>query len=66
MWPRRLRLAVCICCRAAGASAGTIRATGQWHANPDRQEISGGYTRDFKSRFAGDAVLLLTLTLDDQ
>jgi hypothetical protein len=35
--------------------------TGQWHANPERQEISGGYTRDFKSPFPGDAVLLLTL-----
>jgi hypothetical protein len=34
---------------------------GQWHANPDRNEISGGYTRDFKSPFLGDAILLLTL-----
>jgi hypothetical protein len=36
---------------------------GQWHANPERQEISGGYTRDtrdFKSPFPGDAVVLLT------
>lgn len=33
---------------------------GQWHANPGRPEISGGYTRDFKSPFPGDAVLLLT------
>jgi hypothetical protein len=36
---------------------------GQWHENPERQEISGGYTRDFKSPFPGDAVLLLTLRL---
>jgi hypothetical protein len=35
--------------------------SGQWHANPERQEISGGYTRDFKSPFPGDAVLLLTM-----
>lgn len=35
--------------------------TGRWHAAPDRQEISGGYTRDFRSRFLGDAVLLLSL-----
>ncbi len=35
--------------------------TGQWHANPERQEINGGLTRDFKSPFQGDAVLLLTL-----
>jgi hypothetical protein len=34
---------------------------GQWHASPERQEISGGYTRDFKSPFPGDAVLLLTM-----
>jgi inosine-uridine nucleoside N-ribohydrolase len=34
--------------------------TGQWHDNPERREISGGYTRDFKSPFPGDAVLLLT------
>lgn len=35
--------------------------TGQWHVNPERPEISGGYTRDFKSPFAGDTVLLLQL-----
>jgi hypothetical protein len=34
--------------------------TGQWHANPERQEISGGDTRDLKSPFPGDAILLLT------
>lgn len=34
--------------------------TGQWHVNPERQEISGGYTRDFQSPFPADAVLLLT------
>ena len=34
--------------------------SGQWHAHPGRPEISGGYTRDFKSPFPGDAVLLLT------
>jgi hypothetical protein len=33
--------------------------TGQWHANLERQEISGGYTRDFKAPFLGDAVLQL-------
>ncbi len=35
--------------------------SGQWHADPDRKEITGGYTRDFKSPFPGDAVLLLQL-----
>lgn len=35
--------------------------TGQWHADPSRQEISGGDTRDFKAPFPGDGVLLLTL-----
>jgi hypothetical protein len=35
--------------------------TGRWHAAPDRQHISGGHTRDFKSPFVGDAVLLLQL-----
>ncbi|MDO8539401.1 MAG: DUF4038 domain-containing protein [Opitutaceae bacterium] len=35
--------------------------TGQWHANAERPAIDGGYTREFKSPFAGDAVLLLTL-----
>ncbi len=35
--------------------------SGQWHdAQPERQIIGGGYTRDFKSPFQGDAVLLLT------
>ena len=34
---------------------------GQWHADSERKEISGGYTRDFESPFPGDAVLLLTL-----
>jgi hypothetical protein len=33
--------------------------TGRWHAAPDRQHISGGDTRDFKSPFVGDALLLL-------
>jgi hypothetical protein len=35
--------------------------TGQWHADARHKEISGGYTCEFKSPFAGDAVLLLTL-----
>jgi hypothetical protein len=35
--------------------------TGRWHAAPDRQHISGGDTRDFKSPFVGDALLLLQL-----
>ncbi len=35
--------------------------TGRWHPNPQRDEMSGGDTRDFKSPFPGDAVLLLTL-----
>ena len=35
--------------------------TGQWPTNSERQEISGGNTREFKSPFSGDAVLLLTL-----
>jgi hypothetical protein len=34
--------------------------TGQWHDVARHKEISGGYTRDFESPFAGDAVLLLT------
>lgn len=33
--------------------------TGEWYADPDRKEISGGYTREFRSPFPGDAVLLL-------
>jgi len=33
--------------------------TGQWHADTRHKEISGGDTRDFKSPFPGDAVLLL-------
>jgi hypothetical protein len=47
--------------RAAGASAGSIPAPVNG-TPPERQEISGGYTRDFKSPFNGDAVLLLTLS----
>lgn len=35
--------------------------TGQWHTNPERNQIGGGGTRDFKAPFAGDAVLLLKL-----
>jgi hypothetical protein len=33
---------------------------GAWHANPERREIAGGFTRDFQAPFPGDAVLLLT------
>lgn len=33
---------------------------GAWHENPERREISGGHTRDFKAPFPGDAILLLT------
>jgi hypothetical protein len=35
--------------------------TGEWHANPELQEINGGYTRDFEAPVPGDAVLLLRL-----
>ena len=35
--------------------------TGQWHTNPSGSQISGGFTRDFKAPFPGDAVLLLRL-----
>ncbi len=35
--------------------------TGQWGPNPEPIEVSGGYTRDFRSPFPGDAVLLLSL-----
>lgn len=34
--------------------------TGQWHTSSDRREVPGGATREFKSPFLGDAVLLLT------
>jgi hypothetical protein len=34
--------------------------TGQWHTNPEHAEVSGGSTRELKSPFPGDAVLLLT------
>jgi hypothetical protein len=35
--------------------------TAKWHASAAPGEIAGGYTRDCKSPFPGDAVLLLTL-----
>lgn len=35
--------------------------SGKWHPDPERAEITGGYTRDFTSPFSGDAVLLLQL-----
>ena len=33
--------------------------TGSWEKNPVGQKVSGGYTRDFRAPFPGDAVLLL-------
>lgn len=34
--------------------------SGQWHANPGPETVSGGATPNFKSPFPGDAVMLLT------